>query len=191
MCVTGICPLGVDRRRRRSGRRGRRRRRWRGTGRRADVHLKVWRVKGVCGWAGEGNRRRGHCMGSWLAGEATRTARRRQRADTLSPTHPPAKIADGNSPSRHGHSHHTPPVTPRALALTNISSPFSPRTGLHTSEYGVLRHPPIFLSKHLLQNVPKRPYSTSMTRFGVPRARFKTRHPGCNQQKSIKHQDGG
>ena len=117
-------------------------------------------------------------------GRDTGTARRRQRTDRLSLTQPSAKIADGNSPSHHGHTHHPTPVTPCALSTKNISSSFSPRIGPHTGEHCVLPSSLIFLPKDYPQDVPKRPHSTSMTRFGVPRARFKTRHPGSNRHKT-------
>lgn len=57
VCVTGICPLSEERRRRRSGRRGRCGRRRRSEERRADILSKVWKARGcVDGW-GRGNRR--------------------------------------------------------------------------------------------------------------------------------------
>jgi len=53
-------------------------------------------------------------------GADTRTARRRQRADTLTlPLDPSAKIAYGNSLSRHSHPHHSTPVTPSAYRKKN------------------------------------------------------------------------
>lgn len=55
----------------------------------------------------------GHCMSLWLVGGAILVQPDAGRGRTRSLSHPPsAKIAYGNSQSRHGHTHHSTPVTP-------------------------------------------------------------------------------
>jgi len=104
---------------------------WRETRRRTFKSVEGERV---CGWTGEGNRRRDTVWAVGLQGRDTGTARRRQRADTLTPTNPSAKIADGNSLSRHSHTHQRTPATPSALSVKNISSPLSPHIRPCTDE---------------------------------------------------------
>ena len=57
VCVTGMCTLVEERRRRRSGRRGRFRRRRRSGERRGDILLMVWTARGCVDGRGRGNRR--------------------------------------------------------------------------------------------------------------------------------------
>lgn len=102
----------------------------------------VWKTRG--GKDGRGREIGDGTLYGPLAWGRGRTARRRQRADTLSLTQPPAKIADGNSLSRHGHTHHSTPATPSALAQINICPSFSPYRELHTDEHGVRPPLPIF-----------------------------------------------
>jgi hypothetical protein len=157
VCVTGIGPLAGERRRRRSGRRGRRRWRRRSRQRRGRHTFISVESERMCGWLREGNRRWDTVWAFGLQGRAdTRTARRRQRADTLSLTHPSAKIAYGNSLSRHGHSHHPTPVTPSAYPKKIF--PLHSLPALHSIQMTIVfYHLSHFSSQIYPQNRPKRP----------------------------------
>ena len=68
-------------------------------------------------------------MGRWLAGEGTLVQPGVGKGRTrLSLTRPSAKIADGNSLSRHGHTHHSSPGYPLysgpKKCLLSILSPY-------------------------------------------------------------------
>ena len=137
----------------------------------------------------------GHYMGLWLGGGGHSYSQAQAEGGQGSlPLDLSAKIAYGNSLSRHGHSHHSTPVTPSAFCQKNISLPFSPHILLSTDKHCVPPPPWIFPSKFIPKSAPIQSQGTFMTRFGVPCARFKTRHPLRVQSQPTQnksHQDGG